>query len=196
MKKVLGLVSLILFLFGFMGDALAHRERGARRFGERDGYNNRRHNHGDRDWRRRHKHHHHHRDYYYGGGRYRRGWYNEPYYGWYAPGVVVRLDPFGWLLPQAPVVVKERVVVEVEKPTPPPVDYDQEDEGDSPSPVSEERLDQLRMRAARDFLEKTPMPYSQFDRMSREERTAYGGEWDRHMLLEGGKGPFFKRSWR
>ena len=63
--------------------------------------------------------------------------------------------------------------------------------------VSQERLDALRTQAARDFRTKTPMPYDSFDSMSKEERRAYGEEWDRLKKSAGDKtGPFYNRVWR
>lgn len=182
-----------LFLFlGFASEALAHsrgdrrdarRFRAEREYRQHDGHRHR--NHGRRDYRRHRHHHHnyrrHHHRYYYG----------EPYYhgGYYYPGVVVHLDPFGWLRP-APVVVEQVVV---EKPAPA---YEEDDSDVTSLSELEKRLEKLRTRAARHFMQKTPMPYDVFDGLSPPERRAYGEEWDRHMLLEGGKGPFFRKEWR
>lgn len=135
---------------------------------------------------------HHHRNYYPWGYTPYDEWYGSRYrpynYGYYAPPLVE--FNFDWYDPQ---------------PLPPrPLQRPQRYEESEEAPqqvveerhVSQERLDALRTQGARDYQNKTPMPFDTFDSMSAEERRAYGEEWDRLMLVGDGKGPYFKKKRR
>lgn len=159
--------------------------------------------HGGHGWSHRGHHGGHHgRNHYNDHYRHYYPWGYAPYYDeWYGP----RYRPYNYGYYVPPLVeFNFDLFGDPKPPALPPVQRQQYEQLPEEVPqrfveerrVSQERLEVLRTQAARDYREKKPMPYDTFDSMSEEERRAYGEEWDRLMLVSGGKGPFFKKKWR